>query len=106
MKSNEAAEPVGWDLEELKSTLEEWQQIASQLLAALRETVEREGPENWRPHRWQIERALRHYRDLCRDQAQELGLWREDGLGPDEVYEAVWDEGDRLAEWLSRMTKD
>ena len=32
-----------------------------------------------------------------------FGLWREDGLQPDEVYERVWDIGDRLAKWLNRM---
>lgn len=103
MQSEETAEPVERDLEELRSSIVEWQGIASQLLEKLRQPALQDQSAHWRPHRSQIERALRHYQDLCRDESQQLGLWREDGLQPDEVYESVWDEGDRLAKWLNRM---
>ncbi|MDQ3120253.1 MAG: hypothetical protein M3Q89_11910 [Verrucomicrobiota bacterium] len=103
MQSHEA-EPVERDLEELKNILDEWRSIASELIEMLRQTVDHEESANWGPHVTQIDKVLRQYRDLCDDESQQLGLWREDGLQPDEVYEVVWNEGDRLAQWLTRMT--
>ncbi len=105
MQLDETADPVQWDLEKLKSVLEEWQSIASELLEMLRQNFDYDGSADWRPHLTQIDKAVRHYQDLCQEESQQLGPWREDGLRPDEVYGIVSDEGDRLIQWLNRMTE-
>ncbi len=104
MQLHETGEPAEREIEKMKSILDEWQSIASELIEMLRQTVDRAESASWRPHLTQIDKALQEYRDLCQDESQQLGLWREDGLQPDEVHEVVWDEGNRLIQWLNRMT--
>ena len=106
MQSDDRAEPIEWDVEQLKSAIGEWESVASQILECLeRDVAAADRSANWRPHAGQIAKAVETFRDRCRDEAERLGLWREDGLLADEAYEAVWDEADRLLQWLQRMMR-
>ena len=105
MQSEDAAEPVEWDVEELRLTIHEWESVASQILEHLAAEAHGEACANWRPHVGQMTKAVRTFRDFCCEHRQALGLWREDGLAPDEAYEIVWDEADRLVQWLNRMMR-
>ena len=106
MQSDDAAERIEWDVEELKSAIREWESVASQILTCLEgDIAAADRSANWRPHAGQIGKAVRAFRDRCRDEAERLGFWREDGLPPDEAYEAVWNEADRLLQWLNRMMR-
>ena len=101
MKSEEM---IGEESAALRCALTEWEQIAAQLLEVVYEAADREQSANWRPHRDQIAAAVMHFRNLCRAQLEQIGVWREDELQPEEVREWIWGEGDRLAKWLQRMT--
>ena len=103
MQSEDAAGPIEWDLTELKGSIEEWAVIAANILQLMDETLEYPASRNWRPHATQITAVVSRFRNLCRLESQQLGSWREDGLAPDEAYEKVWDEADRLVSWLNRM---
>ena len=103
MKSDDAAEPIEWDVEELKRSVEEWEGIASEIIELMHETIDAPRSQNWRPHFEQIVAVVRRFRDLCRHESEQLGCWREDGRQPDEAYERVWDEGSELVKWLNRM---
>ena len=103
MQSDDAAEPIEWDLAELKSDLQEWENIASQIVAGLHAAVDGVRSRNWRPHFAQIVAVVERFRERCYAEAHRLGAWREDGLEPGEVYERVRNEGDRLVKWLNRM---
>jgi hypothetical protein len=103
MQSEDAAEPIEWDIAELKRSIVEWEGIASHIIQLLHETADCAASQNWRPHVAQITTVVSRFRNLCRDESQQLGFWREDALPPDEVYERVWDEGDKLVQWLQRM---
>ena len=101
MKSDDATEPV--DLQELRQSLADWAAISSRMIELLHETVECEGSRYWRPHFPQIVKAVRAFGTRCRDELQEFGSWRADGLEPDHVVECVREQGQRLVEWLQRM---
>lgn len=103
MQSEDAAEPIEWDVTELKRSIDEWEGIAARIMQLLQETAEAVGSQNWRPHAAQITAAVTRFRELCRRESEQLGVWREDGLAADEAYERVWDEADALVKWLSRM---
>jgi hypothetical protein len=103
MQSDDAAEPIDWDVEELKRSIDEWEGIAAQIIVLMHETVDAPRSCNWRPHFQQILAVVCRFRELCRDEARQLGAWRADGLAPDEAYERVWDAGDQLVKWLHRM---
>jgi hypothetical protein len=105
MQREDAAEPVKWDIAELKRTIEEWDGIASHILQLLQETAHAAASQNWRPHATQIIAVVRRFRELCARELQQLGLWRKDGLTPDEAYEQVWHEADALVKWLGRMVQ-
>ena len=105
MQSDDRAEPIEWDLQELKNAVAEWENVATQILACLDRDLAAEQSSNWRPHAGQIAKAVRAFRDLCRTEREQLGIWREDGVAADEAYEKVWDEADRLVQWLNRMMK-
>ena len=100
MQSDEQMEQ-GVPVEDLKRTLAEWEHIASAILVLLQD--EGDDGANWRPHLEQIRTAVQRYRDVCLHERAQLGLWRRDGLAPGEVYERLWEQGDRLAKWLQRM---
>jgi hypothetical protein len=102
MQSDDAAQPIEWDLEELKRSIDEWEVIAGGIIMLLHDS-EATGSANWRPHCTQIAAVVERFRDLCRRESQQLGCWRQDGLAPDEAYERVWDHGDQLVQWLRRM---
>ncbi len=87
----------------LQGTLLEWESIATRLIEQLHTEMASDKAANWRPHYSQILRALLRYRETCRDELNQIGLWREDGLQPAEVHEALWTHGDQLAHWLERM---
>ncbi|MBA2431847.1 MAG: hypothetical protein H0V56_06985 [Chthoniobacterales bacterium] len=95
--------PLTEEAAELQRVLHEWENITSVLIATLHEQVDSARPANWHPHFEQIVSALHGYRELCRREIEQIGLWREDGLEPEEVHEQIWEQGDRLAKWLSRM---
>ncbi len=103
MQSDDAAEPVEWDVQELKRSVDEWAGIAAQIIERLHDTVACAGSENWRPHFGQIVVVVERFRDLCRRESAQLGCWRADGLYADEAYEQVWDAADQLVKWLNRM---
>lgn len=104
MQSEDAAEPMEWDIAELRRSIDEWEGIASHIIELLRETVDAAaGSQNWRPHAAQITTVVSRFRELCRAESQQLGFWRGDGLAADEAYEHVWDKGDQLVRWLNRM---
>lgn len=103
MQSDETAEPLEWDLLELQRTLNEWGSLASQMMEHLLVEVHWERSANWKPHLHQLMQRIRHFRDRCREESRQLGHWRADGLQPDEVYELVWADADRLGQWLTRM---
>jgi hypothetical protein len=103
MKSEDAAEPVEWDIAELKRSIEEWEGIASNIIQLPHETADCPASQNWRPHAAQITAVVSRFRELCHMESQQLGLWREDGLAADEAYERVWNEAERLVKWLNRM---
>lgn len=99
-------EPVQFfGAEELRGTLEDYAMTTEALLARLQICAETEAEEarNWRPHIAQMQRALTQFLELCRSEMEKIGLWREDGLDPEEVHELVWEEGERLVRWLNRM---
>lgn len=103
MQSEDAAEPMEWDIAELRRSIDEWEGIASNIIRLLSETADYDGSRNWRPHGAQIAAVVDRFRNLCRNESQHLGCWREDGVAADEAYERVWDEGDQLVRWLNRM---
>lgn len=103
MQSEDRAEPVEWDFAKLKKSIAEWAEIAANILQLMGETLDDPASRNWRPHVAQIRTVVSRFRDRCERESQRLGSWREDGLAPDEAYEQVWDEADRLVSWLHRM---
>jgi hypothetical protein len=103
MQSDDAAEPIEWDIMELKRSIDEWEGIASHIMQLLLETADAPASRNWRPHAAQITGVVTRFRELCQRESQELGFWREDGLAADEVYERLWDEAGALVQWLYRM---
>lgn len=103
MRPDEAAEPVEWDLQALKRTYDEWNELASQMIESLRQELKSDGSVHWRPHATQIVKTIAHLRDRCTEASATLGRWREDGLQSDEMHELVWAEADQLVQWLKRM---
>ncbi len=103
MKSDDATEPVDSNLRELRQSLEEWAAIASQMVELLHATADCHRSRNWRPHFSQIVAAVDAFGARCREEAEEVGDWRVDGLDPDEAFERVRAQGNRLVEWLQRM---
>ncbi|MFN2477325.1 MAG: hypothetical protein ABR526_13410 [Chthoniobacterales bacterium] len=103
MQSEDAAESIEGDLAEFKRSIEEWEQIALHLIELLQSTSSSATAQNWQPHAAQIITVVRKFRELCVRESQQLGLWREDALPPDEAYERVWDAGDQLVHWLKRV---
>ena len=101
MQSDDATEPL--DLPELRRSLDEWAAISSQMIHLLHQTSDCGRSRNWQPHAAQIVNAIRSFGDCCRNEAQEFGSWRADGLEPDDVFERVRDQGQRLVAWLQRM---
>lgn len=98
MKSEDAAEPVEWDVEDLTNTLHEWASLASLMIEHLVTEADLEKSANWRPHLDQIVKTVASFRDHCREGSRCLGLCRED-----ELHDAIWNEADRLVKWLTRM---
>ena len=103
MQSDETTLPLTDEAAELQRVLFEWENITAQLIAALREHVGTALGANWHPHFGQIVTALGRYQELCRHELEQIGLWRADGLEPEEVHKQIWEQGDRLAKWLERM---
>ena len=101
MQSNDATEPL--EFQELRRSLAEWAAISSHMIELLHESVDCERPQNWRPHIGQIVRAVGAFGDRCRSESQAFGSWRADGLEPDDVLQAVREQGQRLVEWLQRI---
>ena len=91
--------------EELRVALEDYAATTAALLWALQASAEAEPgtSSNWQPHLAQMLAALARFGELCREEIEKIGLWREDGPDPEEVHEMVWDEGERLIRWLKRM---
>ena len=103
MKSDDVTEPADANLRELRESLGEWAAISSEMLELLHETVGCDRSRNWRPHCSQIVAAVDAFRERCRDEAEEVGCWRLDGLDADDAFERVREQGNRLVEWLQRM---
>lgn len=103
MKSEDAAEPIEWDIAQLKRSIDEWEAIASHILELMDETADCPTSQNWRPHAEQISAVVNRFQELCRRESQQLGFSREDGLASDEAYERVWNEAEGLVKWLHRM---
>ena len=104
MKSDDATEPL--EIQELRRSLCEWAAISAQMIHLLHESADCEKSRNWRPHLGQIVSAVRAFGDRCRAEAQEVGCWRADGLEPDEAFDRVRDQGQRLVAWLQRIMAD
>ena len=103
MQSNDTTGPIPSDMAELKSSFNEWDRIASQLLDLLHASAGCEKSAIWRPHLMQMDKAVRQYRDRCREETERIGHWREDGLECEQLYDLIWDQGDRLVAWLQRI---
>lgn len=103
MQSEDAAEPVEWDIAEFKRRIDEWEGIAAQIIRLLNESANAATSQNWRPHAGQITAVVTRFRDLCRRESRQLGWWRADGVTADEAYDSVWQQGDALVRWLNRM---
>jgi hypothetical protein len=103
MNSTGRAEPLDWDLAGIRRGLKEFEADATNLIDGLPDAAVCETSKYWRPHLHQILSAITDFRDLCREELEKIGMWREDGLQPDEVFEFVWDQADRLVNWLNRM---
>ncbi len=91
--------------EQLREALEDYAATTTALLWALQLDPEADAETPvWWPHRAQMRGALAQFGELCRAEIERLGQWDEDGLDPEEVHEMIWDAGNRLVEWLQRMT--
>ncbi len=103
--NNEPAPVQFFGAEELRVELEDYAATTTALLWALQTSAEAKGEEssNWQPHIAQMRETLARFRNLCRDEIEKIGLWREDGLDPEDVHEMIWNEGDRLVRWLKRI---
>lgn len=106
MQSDERAGSLEWNAQQVRELFSEWEKTAAEISVVLHEQAKREPQANWRPHLEQMDHALRSYRELCRAEAEQLGQWRADELQQEEIYEAVWEQGDRLTQWLLRMLRD
>ena len=106
MKSDDAAEPLEWDAQELRQSLAEWAAISRQMIELLHATAGCNKSRNWSPHLSQIVRAVHAFGARCHTEAEEVGCWRADGLDPEEAFELVRAQGNRLVEWLQRMMAD
>ena len=104
MQSDDATEPLA--IQELRRSLNEWAAISAQMIELLHETVDSERSRNWRPHFEQILNAIRAFGDRCREEAQEFDLWAAQTGDPNEAFERVRDQGQRLVDWLHRMIPD
>lgn len=96
-------EPALFGTEDLRRIIEEYAQNTAVLIDALHGSVGRDESLMWRPHLPQMHSALAHFAELCREELENLGEWREDGRDLEEIHEAVWEEGERLVHWLNRM---
>ena len=96
-------EPALFGTEDLRATLEEYGQNTATLITALHASIETDESLIWRPHLPQMHAALAHFAELCREELENLGAWREDGRDLEEIHESVWEEGERLVRWLNRM---
>ncbi|MGI8819478.1 MAG: hypothetical protein ACR2ID_01180 [Chthoniobacterales bacterium] len=103
MRSDETLEPIDETVAALRTALLEWEHIATRLIEQLHADVASNRPANWRPHFAQMVKALLHYRQTCRKELGQIGLWREDGLETEELHESLWEQGAGLATWLERM---
>jgi hypothetical protein len=103
MQSDDATEPLQWDLRELRRSLEEWAAISLQMIDLLHATADADRSRNWRPHLSQITAAVEAFGTRCRQEAQDVSEWRVDGLDPDEAFERVREQGHRLVAWLQRI---
>ncbi len=103
--NNEPAPVQFFGAEELRVVLEDYAATTAALLWALQTSTEAEAEEssNWQPHLAQMGAALARFGELCRDEIEKIGLWREDGPDPEEVHEMIWNEGEQLVRWLKRM---
>lgn len=96
-------EPVFFGPEQLKEILEDYAATTAKLVGALHDAAQSGEAIDWLPHLPQMHAAVGYFAELCEDELQNLGHWREDGRDLDEVHELVWDEGERLVQWLRRM---
>jgi hypothetical protein len=103
MQSDDTTEPVEWNAQELKASLEEWAVISSQMIDLLGDAARADNARNWRPHLSQIVAAVAAFGARCRQGAEEVGDSRADGVEPDEAFELVREQGQRLVYWLQRM---
>jgi hypothetical protein len=103
MQSDNAAEPIEWDVKELKRAIDEWQRIAAQIIELMHDTRDCPHSQNWRPHFQQILRVVQRFREVCRQHSAHLVAMSHDGSDPAGVYECVWHEGHQLVQWLHRM---
>jgi hypothetical protein len=102
MQSDDTTEPL--DLQELRQSLREWATISAQMIDLLLSTAGSERSRNWQPHCAQIVKAVGEFGERCRSEAQTVGTWRAaDGMDPDDAFEAIRSEGQRLVRWLQRM---
>ena len=91
------------NLRELRECLIEWADISMQMIELLHATADCNRSRNWSPHLSQIVTAVRAFGACCCEEAEEVGRWRADGLDPDDAFERVREQGNRLVEWLQRM---
>jgi hypothetical protein len=103
MRLNEQPEPIVFGTEDLRRILEEYTATATALLEALHATAACELSPDWRPHLPQMHAALASFAELCRDELEQLGDWRDDGRDAGEVHEFIWNEAERVMRWLKRM---
>jgi hypothetical protein len=101
MQSDDATQPLG--VQELRELLEEWAGISSQMIDLLHATVGGEPVRNWQPHFGQIVKAVSVFGDRCRNESADFGNWQADGAEPEDIFEAVRSEGQRLVNWLHRI---
>ena len=96
-------EPAVFGTEDLRDVLGEYAQNTATLMNALHASIDSDESLMWRPHLPQMQAALAHFAELCREELGNLGVWREDGRDLEEIHEQVWEQGERLVCWLNRM---
>ncbi len=106
MQASDDTQRLEWDVPELKRRIDEWDDIASQIIELLHATADCARSENWRPHSAQIVNVMHRFRALCQAEREQLGCWRQDGLQPVQAYDLVWHQGDQLVKWLNRMLQN
>jgi hypothetical protein len=104
MQSDDKIEPIDDAAVAVTRSLDEWEDIAMQILDVLQEQADSAWSEDWHPHCAQIEAAVTRFRDRCREASELITRSLSDEDYAHDLHEMLWREGDRLTKWLQRIT--